>query len=1374
MLPYGVRASEQLDSFTRELDSKARVGYKEVGDKTREVLQSASWFDIETFGLRSTSPIYETSWAHGMNPAQSTLISPTSIGSAPGTNLTTPSKWTEAQLGRREAAVPGFNRALLDPMLPSQQSVGLSALNQASGRDVIIQNLQFESQFLAERLPGGELARWAKDANLELRSADLANNRLYETDARVNQLIADARRVGNSGQGLIDGKNLTQRYVDSWADLYTKGYSEAFFGETGRKARALGQTRVFDQLNITRSVFALAQQKGAMPLTGELNAGLSIEAFARANYGVGEFHGAAHDVHMQRDMFASTLNIGEKLKEGQELSKKEKDFLSRAAALQERSKVTSVKKRLTTAYLGLKELEGGLQEGALEGQLQRETKLSRPYARKHIVHTAEGEVRRATEGVTHRLRGQPIVGEGKPALEAMQDVLSAFKAEHAGAPSTIQLDHDAIYREVRSSVIDPFEARQAAAIREGVPLDRAIQTAYADDTVSAGRARVSQLNVDSLNKGIAGTAKDVITAHKGKIAIGAAAAYFLASISSSDDEYNVIEGLPESGLASQSRKYATEFGSGYQGPNPWINPEYNRAQDIERYKLGRASSMGKSYAEHVKSFTSKDEVPEWVTATASAGSVLHRIEAAKKLASGEISQAEEFVYDPVARVSGHMDLTLEGGIPADIKTVSEGRLRQVERKGAFKKHISQLNFYMHTKGADRGYLEYVSREDQSRRKKVWIAHDEELLRRDVKRMESARSTVRRGVALGIHDSETIQRGADLKRLTAAAQKDKGETARDSGYFQMRYLENVFQEEMEYLRDAKRRAGHKVRGPSRFSGRDDSYNTIEAFKHQGLMAGTRKLFDFGSGWTGLAASLRSFATKYPKTTATIGVGAAGNIAFGGGSESDEEEGSFLGGMAVGAAKIAGTIALAGAIPGLAMAAQAGLVAKTAGGSGLKAFAQSAPHTVVAGYKAQAEILKSYVGIHTGASGKALLEEAAEAGVDLSLKAQLKRGVEGPAKLAGEAAEHTAKWLEKNWAPAAESLKDPAAVGLGLLTGYEAVGIARDAVDLDVWGVAKGALLFAGAKYAYMGWHHRSAIAKVWKESNYLDKTVAAYTGLGALSNLPQIAIEGAHAAFAYGRYGAKPKDFYKKVGVDLGSKMPKMEEIFLEGAVKATAGMDPEVARKVAGSFDQIADSASRDVKRLAGLSKEEFADSLETLGSGLRKFDEQARETLKETGSFKFIDRNKESILARKAEEKAGSADVDALFEAYQKNVNKVKEKSASIDPERSARVKEHLETLKARAGVKEARGHSTTGQTFSGTDDAYNTIHGFQDKGVGKAQRSDFGSGYVIDRKTIPAAMGRKKDRHLKTRMGILHRAGINSVMTSMHRRNINRSYRG
>ena len=82
----------------------------------------------------------------------------------------------------------------------------------------------------------------------------------------------------------------------------------------------------------------------------------------------------------------------------------------------------------------------------------------------------------------------------------------------------------------------------------------------------------------------------------------------------------------------------------------------------------------------------------------------------------------------------------------------------------------------------------------------------------------------------------------------------------------------------------------------------------------------------------------------------------------------------------------------------------------------------------------------------------------------------------------------------------------------------------------------------------------------------------------------------------------------------------------------------------------------------------------------------------------------------------------------------------------------------------------------FSGSDDSYNKINGFQERGLNPQMRKDFGSGYVIDRSSIPVApiSGSSRSRHLKTRMKMAHRGAMNAAMVSMHRKNINTSYRG
>ena len=1289
MPTYNARAEEQLSSFTRGLEAKARVGYTKVTDRTKEVLKAASWLDVETFGLKPTDPVYEVGTAHGMGPASSHLVSPTELGSE-GRISPLPSEWTQAQLGARETAVPGFKEALGDPSLPRQSTVGGQILDQMRGRDLIVQNLNFESRFMEQRLPAGGLDLWAREANLELRGTDPRSNRLYATDANTQQRIADAKWVGDRGPATIQGKNLTQRYVDKWADVYTKGYSEAFFGETGKRARAAGQTRVFDQLDITRSVFALAQQKGAIPLTGELSAGIGIEAFARASYGVGEFHGAAHDVHMQRDLFASTLNIGEKLKAGEALAKPEKEFLNRIATLQQSAKETSVRKRLTTAYLGLKESEAGLREGALEGQLQRKVDI-KYYNREQLAHTPLGDANVTVRGVGYRAAGQPAVGEGKTALAAMDDVLAGFKDYHAQSPSNLKIDHDAIFREVRAAVMDPFEAEQARLTRAtpGLSARDAIQGAYRSDAVGTGRAAIAEMHTprlrgdaitttEKISENIS-TAKGFMKAHWGKIGVGVAALAFLNNMSSSDDKYNVIEGLPESGLSSQRRKYNSEFGSGYQGPNPWLHPEYNVAEDTEKYRLGRASSMGKTYQQHLKSFTEKDEVPEWVTATGSAGTALHRIEAAQMLDRGEIAAAEEFIHDPVHQITGHIDLTLEGGVPADIKTVSEGRFRQVKRRGPFDKHVSQLNFYMYMKGADRGFLEYVSREDpENKRHRAWVPYDPELLRRDIGRMEAARSTVRRGAALGVYPEAEMQKGADIHRLTEAAKEEVGETERDIG--QIGYLKDVFAEEMEYLQEAKARSGKRrwktPAGPSKFSGKDDAYNTIEAFRHEGIAGLTRSIYGFGSGWLGLEGE---------------GEGLVGN---------------------------------------------ARLRFRT-----LRTWRGGITPTEAASLQRSQEVMRSRSLSALGSfSGKDDAYNTIEAFGHVGLAA-LTRPDYG---------------FGSGWVGIREGVQD---VVRRIRTNVSSPKVTQPSVVDEA--VANISAIYAAQKPF-------AAKSPLWisrlspEELASIDAAVARELG----------ALETQAVKRARGLPRLNPEEV-TSIDAAVARELHAIESAGQSARVdhwgltqKELASVDAAATRELHAT-EVLADLGVRGAlpapSRAGGIA----------IGSASKE--EALLERLMNTAYYRSKAAEIKYPLFPHRPPKSGSTLLETSGKRAKLTLNENQALKAAKTKDISDIGGASDKTFPwAPVGVGAVAGAGGLMYLFSGSDDSFNTIKGFQEKGVGKAQRRNFGSGYVIDRKTIPVPRRSPRDRYRKTRLNTGHRAAVNSLMRSMHRKNINTSYRG
>lgn len=327
-----------------------------------------------------------------------------------------------------------------------------------------------------------------------------------------------------------------------------------------------------------------------------------------------------------------------------------------------------------------------------------------------------------------------------------------------------------------------------------------------------------------------------------------------------DDYYNTIEGMGESGYAARLRKQRTDFGSGYKGPNPWLSPDYNAKEETPHLELMRASQLGKSKRELVKYFTQKEQASEYLLSTASAGTALHLIEEASQKKSGKAAKVEQFVFDPVNKVSGHVDIINQEGAPVDIKTVAPKRLKYLEEGGQFPKHTSQINFYMAQLGAKKGYLEYINREDRSQRKTVEVNFSQELLDKDLARMEEARSEVRAGIDAGQYSVASLPRGASIETLTADAAKGSEEVDKNMG--RMPYLENVYTAEMAYFHGLERKRQQSMRN-NRIPGRDDYYNTIQGL-HPGAPKGSvgREAISgaFGSGWQGLAAEFSPQSLK----------------------------------------------------------------------------------------------------------------------------------------------------------------------------------------------------------------------------------------------------------------------------------------------------------------------------------------------------------------------------------------------------------------------------------------------------------------------------------------------------------------------------------
>lgn len=515
------------------------------------------------------------------------------------------------------------------------------------------------------------------------------------------------------------------------------------------------------------------------------------------------------------------------------------------------------------------------------------------------------------------------------------------------------------------------------------------------------------------------------------------------------------------------------------------------------------------------------------------------------------------------------------------------------------------------------------------------------------------------------------------------------------------------------------AGAIALGGYLWSGSDDEYNYIEGMRHGGFAGDLRKFnTDFGSGWQGLASSAAGFVKSNPKTVAMMGAGAAlGTMTY-----KADEDASILS-AAKGFGVSLGMFAAAAVfLPPVTGAVAFGLASKASGG----AISGGSSFGVLKGlWKANMAGLRgtygAYKNIHTGQNAKDLFAQARAEGVDLSLGAKIKRFFTGPVKVGGKAAKHTAEWLGEHWAPQAEKL-DPAAGLLALATGYEAANIVGDAANLDIGGVATGALTFAGAKYAYMGWHHREKIAKVWNESNRKDKLLLGATASGMLGNLASYIPEAIHANFAYARYGIAPKEFYKKFGGEVGVNVAS--EAYVIG--DQLQNVAPHLSGRFKDVFQEGVNFYARGLKtageRLSNVTREDiergatdFGNIVDDLMSG-SYFSGAKDQDLGRFGSIgkvaTFFDDGKDSVIGGWVKQKTQEADFDSLFNSY--------------------------DTLRKRTtdAIKNKRVQANT---------PFNPIDGMPHSGVAGATRegaTDFGSPY----QGLEHALNRRYDGYVAT----------------------------
>ena len=156
-------------------------------------------------------------------------------------------------------------------------------------------------------------------------------------------------------------------------------------------------------------------------------------------------------------------------------------------------------------------------------------------------------------------------------------------------------------------------------------------------------------------------------------------------------------------------------------------------EDEETYLS--ASALGKRGEGLERSlFDETEQFDARTQATLRGGTYFGEIIAAEYGVEG--AEAEVKVIDSSLGVKGYIDVLLPGNIPVEVKTISSTGFDRLGRP--LEAHTSQLNFYLHAREAQFGYILYLDGQDISRRKSFRVGYQPGRLIADV---EEARSTI---------------------------------------------------------------------------------------------------------------------------------------------------------------------------------------------------------------------------------------------------------------------------------------------------------------------------------------------------------------------------------------------------------------------------------------------------------------------------------------------------------------------------------------------------------------------------------------------------------------------------------------------------------
>jgi hypothetical protein len=307
------------------------------------------------------------------------------------------------------------------------------------------------------------------------------------------------------------------------------------------------------------------------------------------------------------------------------------------------------------------------------------------------------------------------------------------------------------------------------------------------------------------------------------------------------DEYNPVPNRMPSWLPGSEYFLDLKHGDPYtkipRGEIRLPGEAYERVHHEVNLMHTRASSLGKSVPELMRQMLFLNEpMSAYGKEATEQGTIFHHQLQSKWKRMGILIAAENRIENEKLGISGHFDaiLATQGGpTVVDIKTVNDRRYQQ-SLKNPFQEHISQVNYYLHETGVQKGAVLYVNRD------KPWQVHTHEFgfsqrrFNQDIGRVQEARSNLMQMVKDG-----TINRG-DLYDPISRFEIVADVAPYSENYTQLReYLVDqkaagqLSDEENKRFQSAKKRVAQQKKRvtvyPNRFRGLDLDYQTVTVDK-----------------------------------------------------------------------------------------------------------------------------------------------------------------------------------------------------------------------------------------------------------------------------------------------------------------------------------------------------------------------------------------------------------------------------------------------------------------------------------------------------------------------------------------------------------------